>query len=118
MLIGLGIASFLTLLNAISYFGLKVILLSLLLGVGQGLVVPLIYSSPLKLAYLYKFLLHAVISYGMTVMFAFFSGLDYNLLDITLGWLVVFALVFAYFYQRNHVAAHEINEKLNRRIRK
>ncbi|KKW74430.1 hypothetical protein [Lactococcus cremoris] len=46
--IGIGIASFIIVLNSISYFGMNVVISSLVLGVFQGIIVPLIYHNKIK----------------------------------------------------------------------
>ncbi|MFC4651321.1 DUF3021 family protein [Lactococcus nasutitermitis] len=110
--IGLGIASFLLVLNAVNYFGGKTLLVILLMGVAQGLIVPAIYRERLGLPYLGKFLIHAGGSYLLVLISALLLQGIIPLLPMSISWLIVFSLVFLYFYRCNHRMARDINEKL------
>ena len=110
-LIGIGIASFIVVLNSISYFGMRVVISSLVLGVFQGIIVPLIYHNKIKALYLVKVLLHAIISYLLVILW-WIVGENLSLSMVSLWWFIVFISVFSYFYFMNHKDAYKINTKL------
>lgn len=110
-LIGIGIASFIVVLNSISYFGMRVVISSLVLGVFQGIIVPLIYHNKIKALYLVKVLLHAIISYLLVILW-WIVGENLSLSMVSLSWFIVFITVFSYFYFMNHKDAYKINTKL------
>ena len=87
--IGIGIASFIIVLNSISYFGMNVVISSLVLGVFQGIIVPLIYHNKIKTLYLVKVLLHAIISYLLIILW-WIVGENLSLSMVSLLWFIVF----------------------------
>lgn len=109
--IGIGIASFIIVLNSISYFGINVVISSLVLGVFQGIIVPLIYHNKIKTLYLVKVLLHAIISYLLIILW-WIVGENSSLSMVSLLWFIVFISVFSYFHFMNHKDAYKINTKL------
>lgn len=109
--IGIGIASFIIVLNSISYFGMNVVISSLVLGVFQGIIVPLIYHNKIKALYLVKVLLHAIISYLLIILW-WIVGENLSLSKVSLLWFIVFISVLSYFYFMNYKDAYKINTKL------
>ena len=109
--IGIGIASFIIVLNSISYFGMNVVISSLVLGVFQGIIVPLIYHNKIKALYLVKVLLHAIISYLLIILW-WIVGENLSLSMVSLLWFIVFISVFSYFHFMNYKDAYKINTKL------
>ena len=109
--IGIGIASFIIVLNSISYFGMNVVISSLVLGVFQGIIVPLIYHNKIKTLYLVKVLLHAIISYLLIILW-WIVGENLSLSMVILLWFFVFISVFSYFHFMIHKDGFKITTKL------
>lgn len=111
LLIGIGIASFITFLNAWEYFGTQNMLVSLAQGAVQGLIVAVVYGVK-GLSQLLKVLIHASLSYLSATSLYFFTTWKLNFWYLTLSWIIIFILISIYFYFRDCKKTNELNLKL------
>lgn len=115
LLIGVGIASFCTIIQASHYFGNQTIIISLAQGGLQGLLVPLIYHQRNhRIPYLIKFSSHAFLSYLVALSIFSLSSLNISFWSFTAYWFLIFSITFSFFYLRNHLQTNKTNSRLKK----